>query len=126
MGNREWKGRKDEGEETETFSFLSHPWAELFKHEVSGALAPPLDAPAGMHCLVIPGVELKRLAALSSSSACGSSSLLQLHRPQRVHSNEPLLAGGRRHPALVVLRRMGPPWLALEVEMEACWSLWSC
>ena len=35
-----------------SFSFLSHPWAQLFTHEVASALAPPPDAPGGMHCLV--------------------------------------------------------------------------
>jgi hypothetical protein len=72
------------------------------------------------------GKELKRHAAISSFLACCSFSLLLLHCPQPAHSDELPLAGGRRHSALVALRRLGSLWLTLGVSMEAFSSLWSC
>jgi hypothetical protein len=76
--------------------------------------------------VLIPRLELERPAALSSSLACGSFSLLLLHCPQLAHSDELPSAGGRRPSAMVALRRLGSLQLALGVVMEACWSLWSC
>jgi hypothetical protein len=76
--------------------------------------------------VTIPRLELKRHAALSSALALRSLSLPLLHCSQPAHSDEPRLAGGRRHSVPVALRGRGSLWLALGVRMEACWSLWGC
>ena len=92
---------------------------------LSTASACPVDSAAGARRLrLIPGLERNCHAALSFSLALRSSSLPLLHRSSHAHSSEPRFAGGRRHSLMVVRQPLGSLQLAMDVRLEACWSLW--
>ena len=117
-----------------SFCFLSHPWAELFKHEVSGALAPPPDAPAGMHCLVTRPMVQPAFPGHATDSAKHAALAFQSLGVQRIMKPEEQdhwsvmheltfeeagAAGGRQQAALATPAARS--WLRLR-EVRAAWQ----